>query len=62
MARYCDRALSRCLKAGCRYEGPSKLEAISILTRDPTSTNMPHSIAVLLPTGDYHVSRSLSSS
>uniref|UniRef100_F1KT42 Pleckstriny domain-containing family H member 1 n=1 Tax=Ascaris suum TaxID=6253 RepID=F1KT42_ASCSU len=55
MARYCDRALSRCLKAGCRYEGPSKLEAISILTRDPTSTNMPHSIAVLLPTGDYHV-------
>ncbi|VDM48253.1 unnamed protein product, partial [Toxocara canis] len=55
MAKYCERALSRCLKAGCRCEGPSKLEAISILTRDPTSTNMPHSIAVLLPNGDYHV-------
>ncbi|VDN06753.1 unnamed protein product [Thelazia callipaeda] len=54
-ALYCLRALNRCLNAGGRTEGPSKLETISILTRDPTSTNMPHSIPVLLPTNEYHV-------
>uniref|UniRef100_A0A7I4KCE0 Bm2554, isoform c n=1 Tax=Brugia malayi TaxID=6279 RepID=A0A7I4KCE0_BRUMA len=54
-ALYCLRAFNRCLKAHGRTEGPSKLEAISILTRDPTSTNMPHSIPVLLPTNEYQV-------
>lgn len=55
-ALYCLRAFKRCLEASGRMEGPSKLEAISILTRDPTSTNMPHSIPVLLPTNEYQVS------
>ncbi|MCP9264746.1 Pleckstrin-likey domain-containing family H member 1 [Dirofilaria immitis] len=54
-ALYCLRAFNRCLKARERTEGPSKLEAISVLTRDPTSTNMPHSISVLLPTNEYQV-------
>ncbi|VDN28764.1 unnamed protein product [Gongylonema pulchrum] len=54
-AMYCSRALNRCLKVGGRTEGPSKLETISILVRDPTLTNMPHSIPVLLPTNEYHV-------
>lgn len=52
---YCERALNRCLKEGDRLEGPSKLEVISILTRDPTSTKMPHSMPVLLPTGNFYV-------
>uniref|UniRef100_A0A0N5AEF2 PH domain-containing protein n=1 Tax=Syphacia muris TaxID=451379 RepID=A0A0N5AEF2_9BILA len=55
IARFCEKALSRSLKAGNRQEGPSKLEAISILARDPTTTAMPHSIPVLLPNGEYHV-------
>uniref|UniRef100_A0A8R1XZ77 PH domain-containing protein n=1 Tax=Onchocerca volvulus TaxID=6282 RepID=A0A8R1XZ77_ONCVO len=54
-ALYCLRAFNRCLKARGRTERPSKLEAISILTRDPTSTNMPHSIPVLLPTNEYQI-------
>ncbi|MFH4984241.1 hypothetical protein AB6A40_010950 [Gnathostoma spinigerum] len=55
MARFCATALDRCLKSGGRVEGPSKLEAISVLTSNPSSTKMPHSIPVLLPNGEYHV-------
>uniref|UniRef100_A0AC34R9L0 Uncharacterized protein n=1 Tax=Panagrolaimus sp. JU765 TaxID=591449 RepID=A0AC34R9L0_9BILA len=55
LADYCHQALNRRQKIGDRREGPSKLEALSILTRDPTNTILPYSIAVKLPTGDHHV-------
>uniref|UniRef100_A0A914YX64 Uncharacterized protein n=1 Tax=Panagrolaimus superbus TaxID=310955 RepID=A0A914YX64_9BILA len=55
MAEYCNQALSNRQKVGDRLEGPSKLEAISILTRDPMNTVLPYSIAIRLPTGDHQV-------
>uniref|UniRef100_A0A0N4VGJ2 PH domain-containing protein n=1 Tax=Enterobius vermicularis TaxID=51028 RepID=A0A0N4VGJ2_ENTVE len=55
LARFCEKALTRSLLVGSRIEGPSKLETLSILARDPTSTTMPHSIPVLLPNGEYHI-------
>ncbi|PIO74912.1 PH domain protein [Teladorsagia circumcincta] len=53
MAEYCQRALERVLRVGCREAGPSRLETTSVLTRDPTSTKFPHSISVRLPNGQY---------
>ncbi|CAJ0585991.1 unnamed protein product, partial [Mesorhabditis spiculigera] len=55
LAGYCSAALERSLQTGGRFEGPSRLEATSILTRDPTATTFPHSISVKLPNGDYQV-------
>uniref|UniRef100_A0A7I5ECQ7 PH domain-containing protein n=1 Tax=Haemonchus contortus TaxID=6289 RepID=A0A7I5ECQ7_HAECO len=55
MAEYCQCALERVLRVGCREAGPSRLETTSVLTRDPTSTKFPHSISVRLPNGQYQV-------
>uniref|UniRef100_A0A7E4V0J9 CID domain-containing protein n=1 Tax=Panagrellus redivivus TaxID=6233 RepID=A0A7E4V0J9_PANRE len=55
MAEYCSQALANRAKTGDRAEGPSKLEALTILTRDPMSTTHPYSIPVRLPTGDHQV-------
>lgn len=55
LALYCRDALERCLHTGGRVQGPSRLEAASVLTRDPTATKFPHSISVRLPNGDYQV-------
>uniref|UniRef100_A0A1I7XL24 PH domain-containing protein n=1 Tax=Heterorhabditis bacteriophora TaxID=37862 RepID=A0A1I7XL24_HETBA len=46
-------ALERSLRMGGREEGPSRLEATSVLTRDITATKFPHSISVKLPNGQY---------
>ncbi|CAJ0960893.1 unnamed protein product, partial [Mesorhabditis belari] len=55
IAAYCEGTLEKSLQTGGRDEGPSRLEATSILTRDPSSTKFPHSISVRLPNGDYQV-------
>ncbi|KAI6225155.1 hypothetical protein M3Y99_01369600 [Aphelenchoides fujianensis] len=55
IAAFCEQLLQKRQRAGDRCEGPSKLEALSILTRDPFSTNLPFSIPIRLPTGDYQV-------
>lgn len=55
MAIFCDLLLQKRQKVGDRREGPSKLEAISILTRDPSNTKLPFSVPILLPSGDYQV-------
>lgn len=55
MAEYCQCALERVLRVGCREAGPSRIETTSVLTRDPTSTKFPHSISVRLPNGQYQV-------
>lgn len=58
MADYCQSALERAVRMGPRLQGPSKLEATSILTRDPTTTKFPHSISVKLPNQQYQVTES----
>ncbi|CAD6198043.1 unnamed protein product [Caenorhabditis auriculariae] len=55
MAAFCESALDRCLRVGGRHEGPSRLEATSVLTRDVTTTKFPHSISVRLPNGEYQI-------
>ncbi|KAI6225488.1 Pleckstrin-like proteiny domain-containing family H member 1 [Aphelenchoides fujianensis] len=55
IAAFCEQLLQKRQRAGDRCEGPSKLEALSILTRDPSSTTLPFSIPIRLPTGDYQV-------
>ena len=59
MADYCQSALERAIRMGPRLQGPSKLEATSILTRDPTITKFPHSISVKLPNQQYQVNNCL---
>lgn len=58
MAAFCAQSLQKREKVGDRHEGPSKLEAISILARDPCTTQLPFSVPILLPSGDYQVRRS----
>ncbi|CAD5223660.1 unnamed protein product [Bursaphelenchus okinawaensis] len=55
LAEFCENLIVKKQKAGDRREGPSKLEAISILTRDPTSTTLPFSVPIQLPSGDFQV-------
>ncbi|KAI6213282.1 hypothetical protein M3Y94_00132100 [Aphelenchoides besseyi] len=55
IAAFCEQVLAKRQRAGDRQEGPSKLEALSILTRDPTSTTLPFSIPIKLPSGDHQV-------
>jgi hypothetical protein len=55
MAEFCEQLIQKRQRAGDRTEGPSKLEAISILTRDPSSTTLPFSVPIQLPSGDYQV-------
>ena len=55
IAEYCFQIFEKKQKTGDRRQGPSKLESISILTRDPSDTILPYSIAVKLPTGDHQV-------
>ncbi|PAV76278.1 hypothetical protein WR25_09976 [Diploscapter pachys] len=55
MAGYCEAALGRSLRVSGRLEGPSRLEATSVLTRDVTATKFPHSISVRLPNDEYQV-------
>ncbi|KAI6190189.1 hypothetical protein M3Y97_00089700 [Aphelenchoides bicaudatus] len=55
MAEFCETLMQKRQKAGDRSEGPSKLEAISILTRDPSCTTLPFSVPIQLPTSDYQV-------
>ncbi|PAV92124.1 hypothetical protein WR25_05816 [Diploscapter pachys] len=55
MAGYCEAALGRSLRVNGRLEGPSRLEATSVLTRDVTATKFPHSISVRLPNDEYQV-------
>jgi hypothetical protein len=55
MAEFCEQLIIKRQKAGDRVEAPSKLEAISILTRDPSSTTLPFSVPIQLPSGDYQV-------
>lgn len=57
MAAFCAQSLQKREKVGDRREGPSKLEAISILARDPCTTQLPFSVPILLPSGDYQVRR-----
>ncbi|CAD5232293.1 unnamed protein product [Bursaphelenchus xylophilus] len=55
LADFCEQLIFKKQKAGDRREGPSKLEAISILTRDPSSTTLPFSVPIQLPSGDFQV-------
>lgn len=51
LAAYCQRAAARTRTAGKRKEGPSRLEALSLLSRDPAEHAQPHSLPVRLPDG-----------
>uniref|UniRef100_A0A0K0DWL9 PH domain-containing protein n=1 Tax=Strongyloides stercoralis TaxID=6248 RepID=A0A0K0DWL9_STRER len=57
IVRYCESLLETCIHSGCRQEPPSKLEAKIILTKDfsTSQSNMPFSIPILLPSGDYQM-------
>lgn len=55
LALFCEQLIQKRQRAGDRFEGPSKLESISILTRDPCSTALPFSVPIQLPSGDYQV-------
>uniref|UniRef100_A0A914WZ88 Uncharacterized protein n=1 Tax=Plectus sambesii TaxID=2011161 RepID=A0A914WZ88_9BILA len=55
MAKYCLQALQRCQRNGGRKEAPSKLETTSLLTRNPCTTKLPHSITIRTPSGEYQV-------
>uniref|UniRef100_A0A0K0FTL4 MAX-1A (projected from Caenorhabditis elegans ortholog max-1) n=1 Tax=Strongyloides venezuelensis TaxID=75913 RepID=A0A0K0FTL4_STRVS len=57
IVRYCESLLETCIHSGSRQEPPSKLEAKIILTKDfsISQSNMPFSIPILLPSGDYQM-------
>ncbi|CEF70279.1 FERM domain and MyTH4 domain and Pleckstrin homology domain and Pleckstrin homology-like domain and FERM/acyl-CoA-binding protein, 3-helical bundle domain and FERM central domain and Band 4.1 domain-containing protein [Strongyloides ratti] len=57
IVKYCESLLETCIHSGCRQEPPSKLEAKIILTKDfsTSQSNMPFSIPILLPSGDYQM-------
>jgi hypothetical protein len=54
-AIYCQRALERTLKNGCRAFRPSRMEVLSILLRNPYHHSLPHSIPVNFVNGSYNV-------
>ncbi|XP_054160469.1 pleckstrin homology domain-containing family H member 2-like [Oppia nitens] len=54
-AIYCRRALDRTLKNGPREFGPSRMEVLSILLRNPYHHSLPHSIPVNFVNRSYHV-------
>ena len=54
-AIYCQRALDRTLKNGPREFGPSRMEVLSILLRNPYHHSLPHSIPVNFVNQTYNV-------
>ncbi|CAG2107228.1 unnamed protein product [Medioppia subpectinata] len=54
-AIYCRRALDRTLKNGPRELGPSRMEVLSILLRNPYHHSLPHSIPVNFMNRSYNV-------
>ena len=54
-AIYCQRALDRTLKNGPREFGPSRMEVLSILLRNPYHHSLPHSIPVNFINKSYNV-------
>lgn len=54
-ATYCERAVERCLCNGFRFQRPSRLEVLGVLTRNPNQHSNPHSIPVHLADHGYEV-------
>ncbi|XP_014285092.1 uncharacterized protein CG43867 isoform X4 [Halyomorpha halys] len=54
-AAYCERALERTIRNGCREAKPSRMEVLSILLKNPYHHSLPHSIPVHFLNGTYQV-------
>lgn len=54
-AAYCERALERTILNGGRETKPSRMEVLSILTKNPYHHSLPHAIPVHMMNGTYQV-------
>ena len=54
-ASYCSNALEKCILNGPRKSKPSRMEVLSILTKNPQHHSLPHAVPVHMLNGTYHV-------
>lgn len=54
-AAYCERALERTIRNGSRETKPSRMEVLSILTKNPYHHSLPHAIPVHMTNAAYQV-------